>query len=261
MQFLDFIKKYKALISVIIIIIVVIFAIFSITYFKTLNSSQQTGSNFAVGSDLKGYDALKQSIDAVSNNSQVLADGNYGKLLNQFGIIGDKSASSKSRYAALIAAQTETTYIYTDTHNAKFSDINKNLDYVAKANFPQYYKSQSFILHCQDSGCQDTPQPPEILNIIDEIKASSVADYAKQTAIDNLTNVGYISSKNDMESRIYSYITMSGLIREDGEFVKSGVGVKFSNEIDDYLLANYPDVVNKVLGEKNTQASKAYLEK
>lgn len=209
--------------------------------------------------DLKGYDTFRQNLNKVASDKTVTNSGDYGRLLGQLNSAENKKLTDKDRYLAIAQAQSYMRFLYTNSHNANFRDLNSDLEYVAKTNFKSYYQKTDFTMYCQDPTCQDTPQPQEILRVIDEIKASSIADYSKQSNIDNLLNVGYMS-KNNIDAKVYSYIVMSKFIKISGPFAKAGLNDKIANEISEYLIKNYPQVVNKVLGSKTIEESRLRLE-
>lgn len=196
-------------------------------------------------SNLKDYDSLKQTINELNSDPAIAKDGFYSETLHRLSILDDKNASDEAKIASIAKGASTLSYLYSDVHNPKVREAFNQLKSFTKGNFPKYYQERYFIIYCQDTTCQDTPQPPEILKIVDEINSSSIADYAKKTYVNNLLNAGYVS-KNDIDAKVYSYYIISLYIRNDGEFSKAGINDKIADEVYNYLSNTYPTVVENL---------------
>lgn len=236
-----FIKKYKLIFLLVLLVILICGLLSAIYYLGSFNNSRQN-SQSTIGNDLKNYAAFKQKFNSFS--SPILP---YTRAVGQIKILEDKSASKKSRYDALTQAFSFLTQLYSQTHNQKlYVFLNKDFNSFAKENFPEYYKASYFSYSCQDPVCQDTPQPPEIAQIIEEIKSTTgIPENIKTTLYTNLITDSYIS-KND-PLRIGSYIISAEIIRTDDSFIKAGVGNKFADKIEAYLKSAYPKEYSKFL--------------
>lgn len=246
----SFFKKNK--IVLIILALLFLIAILSGTIFYL--STRQSPTSIKIASNLKGYEQLKDKVTALGQDKTIVNNGNYGRLVRHLSSLENTTLSDNEIYDIIKNVGYDILFLYSDVHNPKVQKVYYDVETLAKVNVPKLYKKEQFFIYCQDTTCQDTPQPSEILAIIEEIKASSVADYAKQAQIDNLLNVGYVS-KNLPEVRVFSYYNVSRIIRNDGEFTNEGINNKIADEVYNYVLKTYPEELKKELGQENSTGS------
>lgn len=243
MQIMAFVKKNKLILIPVVLILLICGLLATIYYLGSPNNSGQN-SQSTIGSDLKDYAVFKQKVNSFA--SPILP---YTRAATEIKLLEDKSASKKNRYDALAQAFLFFTQLYSQTHNQKlYVFLNKDFNSFAKENFAEYYKASSFRYSCQDPACQDTPQPKEIAQIIEEMKsANGVPEKIKTVLYTNLINDSYIS-KND-PLRVGSYIMSAEIIRKDDSFTKAGLNNKFADEIEAYFKTAYPKEYTKFLPE------------
>ena len=102
---------------------------------------------------------------------------------------------------------------------------------------------------CYDSSCADSPQPQEILDIIDEINSSSLPDEAKK--LDSEILIVYTFATKDHNqtiAKVNNYYFLAQSIKRSSEYEKAGINIKISDEIMNYLNKNYPKELSEVIG-------------
>ncbi len=246
MQFVNIIKKNKIALSVFILIVVIIILGISIYW---ANNSNKTVSV----SSLKGYSALKQKISNLAKNEPELEqDALYQKTASYTQQIA--SSSKKDSYDNTARGYDSLTSLYSITSNPKLVPIIKAYSLFAKENFPSEYKSSQFVYLCQDPTCAETPQPPEILKIIDEIKQSDFPKQVQKDTAQNLLTTGYLPKANE-EQKFNEYLFMVQALRNYGEFSKSGENIKISDELYNFVKKAFPknfeSIKNSVVGTQS----------
>ena len=162
----------------------------------------------------------------------------------------DPKLSKKQKYDNLTSAENNLFDTYLMTKNNKVYTFNTKLNDFSKTNFPEYYKEGDFgLLVCYDSSCADSPQPQEILDIIDEINSSSLPDEAKK--LDSEILIVYTFATKDHNqtiAKVNNYYFLAQSIKRSSEYEKAGINIKISDEIMNYLNKNYPKELSEVIG-------------
>ena len=244
MYFVDLFKKNKVAFITLSLIVLIILLLGTLYYLDSFNKkafNKQQASTSTIGSDLKGYNALKQKINALASDTSIAENGYYLRLINKLNIVEDKNTSEQNRYKALLDAAYFLETFYSSTNNPKLHTLNNDLDVFAKTNFPKYYKPISFLYYCQDSTCTEAPQPKEILNVIDEINSSNIPDLIKKSHVRNLINIGYIEKKY-VRPIAQGYLLTANMMRADEDLKKEGLNKKLADELNNFVKKTYPDI-------------------
>jgi hypothetical protein len=228
-------KKILLLLTLLILVFILVGSVFLID--NALNGSTST-----VGGNLKGYAQLKQKFDALAATNQ----NAYRTAMEQFNVLEDKKASAKTQYTALAKTAFYLSDDYAKLFNPKiYSLVNKDFAAFAKNNFGSYFKQNDFSIPCQDPTCAESPQPKDIINIINEIKAEpNIPDGDKNAMIGNLTNAGFITGSD--YNKAWNYFMAGQIIRSEDMFTKAGVNDKYANEVQDYIKNKFPDAYKKL---------------
>ena len=236
MQLSDFIQKYKLILSIfflIFLIIIIVEAIFYLDNSKSLQTNQSSQSQ-----ELK---ALEQKIISTLANTSSGKNNENSRILNKLTILEDAKVSQAEKYNALVSISSFLQGLYSQSNDPKlYNLINKDVLEYAKKNFPQYYNENYFVYSCQDPSCADSPQPPDILKIVVEIKASDFPTDVKQSLTQDLINTGY-RSKAENAGKRSQYKTISNMIRANNDFSPNGQNIKISQEIDDFIKKSFPN--------------------
>ncbi|MBI3984483.1 MAG: hypothetical protein HY344_00880 [Candidatus Levybacteria bacterium] len=202
------------------------------------------GKNFSLNNQtepegLEGYNELnKQATTFVKEN----APRSSQRISTQFGKIADKNLSDKEKYEATKLLFTDLIFVYADTNNPEAAKILDNIISFAKDNFPKEYNEEDDKLYypCLDESCADSPQPPEILTIIEDIKESDLDPRLKESVIEDLTNTGY-RSKDEAKTKVYQYLLIAEDLKENAPKSPTNVNAELADKIIDFVKTQYPD--------------------
>lgn len=194
-------------------------------------------NNFSdVGSDLKGYTALKQKLNSLKPD----IDSRYQDAISQFNIVENKSLSKQDRYNALAKSSVLLTDSYLRTKNPNvYSFVKNDLTKFALDNFKSYYINKDFKIPCQDTSCAQSSIPNEISTVINEINsAKNLPADSKQMMVENLQTASYMSNDNP-KNKATSFLSISYAIRNDKTYMDAGLSSKLADEIEAFVKAKY----------------------
>lgn len=227
------IKKFKVLFfafSLIIFIVLLLSTIF------ILNSSQVNKNN----STLSGYPELKQKIiNTISENQKDTPLSS--RVIKELSKIEDQKTSEKDKYIALASTTSFLANLYRLNNNNKYYQlINNDMNIFAKKNLFKYYNKDDFTAQCMDKSCTDHNQPPQLDNIIKEIKLSDFPQEVKDSLITDLTNTGYRPSSLK-KGTVGIYWTLADMTKTNTWFSSSSANLRIADDIYKLIEENYPD--------------------
>lgn len=219
--------------NIIIFLALIIAALFAIVILFKNNSLNLNPSN-------NNYSGpFSKEFNSLESNSQVVKNPNYERIKKLVITIENTSLSSDEKYKNLVDAHQRLYRLYADTNDNTLYQLNTELSNFAKSNYSKNYKSEDFYLDCLDPKCSDSPQPEEILTIIDQVKSSNLPKEIRDNDIELLTNYSY-TRKDQSEGRFSNYKFWAENIKKDPDYIKAGLNEKLYNEMIDYLSKNYP---------------------
>lgn len=226
----------KRIIAIFLVIIVIILAV------VILLMNQNTISFNSIGNNLKGYSNLKTGFKSLK-----LPQDTIKNVTDQFNILENNKSTPQDDYNSVLRITFFLSHAYSISNDHSiYSYIVKDLNSFAKTNFTKYYKTQDFKITCQDALCAESPQPTEIIKIINEINnLTSIPDYDKKAATQNLEYAMYFPN-NPRFSKASMYYQAETNIRFDPFFIKANVNQKIADEIDAFIKQVYPDQYNKL---------------
>lgn len=230
--------KHKSKLFLIVFLLLLIVSLFVvIAYFS---QPRYSSDNVTVGGiNLTGYTKLKNDTNNLFSNQKIGQDPEFIKYATELATIENKTVSTNDKYKALVSANNYLEISYSMTNQHDLYGLLQELKDFSKTNFPKLYKDKDFPkIFCLDKACAQNPQPPEVLQIVDEINASSIPAVMKPSFVQNLLNQGYI---NDPRDRAIGYLIVVGVLNGDGELKKAGLNTKLSNELLDYVKKTYPN--------------------
>lgn len=246
----------KTKIFVLFLVFLIVVLLGAIYYFNSSISNKNNPSKtVTLDTGLTGYDPVKAKISALLSSkdmSPVIAE----RIVKQVSFLENKNSKESERYQALISVNLLFNGLYSDTNDSQFREISKDLGTLAKDNFPKSYDSKEFETACQDSSCAQSPQPKEILKIIDDIKNSDMSDDIKQGSVQNLLNPGFLPD-NLRLAKVQNYSIELDNLQGNPEFSPSGQTVKIANELYAYLKKTYPTEFAQVLKDKEDALKRA----
>lgn len=252
MHLFDVLKRnYKQLIFIGIIIIIL--SSIGIIYFINYNNPPKS-AKITYKSDLKGYSELRPKIDSLLENPNV-PPVMVSRVSLKYKTLEDNEKSSKDKYDATLAINFYLNSLYSDTNNPIFRPISEDLGNFAKLNFPTLYEKKMFDTVCQDKSCAESPQPKEILKIIDDIKKSNLPDELKKTTAQDLLNPGFLpNNKRSGKVRVYFIIlnTIKGFTTDYPSKEIQNIYNELDNYLEKYFSSEYEDVkieYNKMLDQ------------
>ena len=238
MQFYFFAGN-KGKIILIICLLALIVLISAVIIFLN-NPNRVSSNNVAVDFGLKGYSQLKTEVNNLFSDQTIAQSPAYTKFVTQLTTVENVNDSAKNKYHSLTLAYGYLVEAYNQTNDHALYSLPQEVNNFAKANFSKLYKQNDFYkINCADKICADSPQPPEMLKIVDEINASSIPAPVKDTFVKDLINVGYVS-KNNPRYKTFAYIIVAGIFNGSGALTQAGLNTKLSQEILDYLQKVYP---------------------
>lgn len=241
MRLLDFIKRNK-LFSTFIVVVLILLGEIGYTYYITSKSNQKEPNG------LNGYNELYKKVVDIQN-TQLSKNSEYFRAIKY--LAKTKSESSKNQeYSDLSISFSFIESVYARTNIHEFYSLAKDYDTFAKANFSNLYKTNDFFIPCMDTACADSPQPQEIISIINEINGSTVPDLIKKSFVQNLTNITYIS-KTQAHLKTDGYLIVAAAIENSGSFKRLGLNTKLANEIIDFLKKEYPKEYQKITSKQS----------
>lgn len=234
-------KRYKVVFLTLFLLIIIIGVLGAITI------KESKTQNLLQKSQFRGYDVLVQSISEMENDSSIPKNARYQRMKERIMSLEDPKLTNEQKYENLIQAETNIFETYLFSRNNKVYAFNKKLDEFAKINFPEQYKKDDFnLLVCYDPACADSPQPEEILTIIEEISNSSIPDEVKKQSIEILDLYTYATKeKNQVIALFDNYYYLGQAIKNDPDYQKAGLNTKISEEIFNYLKEKYPDIASE----------------
>lgn len=228
-----FIKKNPLILLIILIVLIIVLSA------GLFLSSNNKIISFKKNDDLS---SIINKVSVLGKDKEVSSKSDYNNALKNLDNAKNESISEKQRYNALAAASEnlQSLYSYTNEH-ALYGLINKDLDDYAKETFPALYDEAYFSYPCQDPACAEQPQPYEIDKIINDLKASNLPDYMKDSYSQDLINNGY-RSDTEKYGKVAQYLVIAADIRYATASSTTGVNIKIARDIQAYVKAKYPDV-------------------
>ena len=243
MQFFSFSKNKGKIILIICLLALIVLISATIIYLN--NSDRVSSNNVAVDFGLKGYSQLKTEVNNLFSDQTIAQSPAYTKFFTQLTTVENVNDSASNKYHSLTLAYRNLTEAYNQTNDHALYNLPQELNNFTKVNFPKLYKQNDFAkIYCADTTCADTPQPPEMLKVVDEINASNIPAPVKVTFVRDLTNAGYLS-KNNTQFKTFAYIIVAGAFNGSGALTKAGLNEKLSQEILDYVQKTYPNEYKK----------------
>lgn len=255
MYFVDLFKKNKVALITLSLVVLIILLLGTLYYLSSSEGIFLKNSNTA-GSDLKNYTILKAKINSITSDTYLGNQPLFSKIISKLNIVENKQNSEEKRYQGISDAAFYLQAFYSSTNNPKLYPLISSFDIFAKENFPKYYEKRDFVYYCQDQTCAESPQPQEIKNIIEEIKASDFPEEVKQSTVRSLLNVGYLSKK-DSETKFYKYLLIAQIVRGYSDFTKTGVNTKIADTIYNYAISAFPENYKELL--KSPRATQSGL--
>lgn len=221
---------------IILVLFLLIIAFIGVIYYLDQKSTMQPTNT----TGLKGYTALEQKLKSLGKDQSIGTSNAYIRAVKRLNSLTDKNLSEKDKYQALSQAQVLLFILYSDTNNPKLYPTQKDFRDFAKENFPKLYnEKEDFLIGCVDSTCADSPQPPEILDIVNDIKSSTLSAHLQQNLTRYILNVGYMP-KNAVKARGSAYLIRVELIN-DAFGTPYGETNPISNKLKKFIKENYPE--------------------
>lgn len=240
MWFFNILKN--RIILIFIIVLTIIGIIGGIFYIDNRNSNalvQDTG--------LKNYAQFKEKI------IPLLPLDNQDKLSKAISALENKNNPNKVRFNALRVIEEVISSQYGKTNNHKYFTLLYDLDKFAKENFPKDYEAGiGFKSVCQDPKCADSPQPPEILQIIEEVKKSDLPLYVIDNVAGELKNTTYIEKKYKQitfDSYYFDLAEIKNYLDASPSASKTKIYIDFKK----FLQQNFPSEFKDM--EKSTKSN------
>lgn len=230
MEFLNFFKKNKLFDLLLVSLFVLILEIGYLYYTNSKKGAVDVNG-------LKGYNELYLNLTAISD-SQLQQNSEYARSIKYLlKIKEDKNKDQQykdfqSSFGYLLNA-------YASSNNHKIFTLGNSFKKFAEENFPGRVKGHSFEIVCMDPQCADSAIPSGLAHIIDEVKQSQAPDPVKNSFINNLMNMSYISEKNTY-SKAFGLLIMVNALKHSGAFTKLGLNEKLSNELLNFIKTAYP---------------------
>lgn len=222
-------RIYIAFLFVIIVLIIV--AVIAINLIDKY-SNPLSNSKF---SD-KDLNELNLSI----NNLKSSPYSGRGKIDEYFkNITVEKSESEKIKY--IEALFTEIVFNYSETNDPNYVKTLELIKSYISKNFPKYYSENkdTYNYPCIDPSCADTPQPKEILNIVEEIKKSDLPKELQTTLIMDLINTGY-RSKTQNETKATQYFLLAQDLKNNIDASKTKQNIIIGDKLLNFIKNNFP---------------------
>lgn len=249
MHVIAFFKKNWKINLIILIFTIILILTFVIYYFNITTFNQSSTPSF------KGYTELKTRVIEIGKDTEISSQPLYSRFVNKLKVLENPNITDKERYKNLQDSFMLLRVLYSETNNSKLYSFEEYFGNFVKDNFPKLYKKSDFTFFCQDPACAGTsPQPSEILTIVEEIKNSDFPDPVKNSTIKDLLNIGYLPNQ-DKSDKFGNYAFMANLIKNYGSFSKTNVNEKISNDIFRFLQKTFPTQYEDAL--KSPQASKS----
>lgn len=236
----------KKIVLLILFLVFLILIIYSSIYYLDQKSSKSI--NYIM--TLKEYESFKKSSILLGQDNEISSSNYYLRTLRKMNSLTDKKLSEKDKYIMLTQINAFIFALYSDTNNHKLYNFQKELRIFTKFNFPKFYnEKKDFFMTCVDSSCAETPQPPEILDLIKDIESSKLSEKDKIYLKSRLLNIGYMP-KNAIKSRAVSYIIMVGSINDAFNPTSPNTSNDISEKLKKYIKENYPAEFKKAYEEQ-----------
>lgn len=195
-----------------------------------------------------GINSLIAKINSFSSDQSIIKNSQYKRALEKINYVSNINNPKDKRYTALRNAFSFWGSIYSETNNPNLRPVFEDFKNVAKANFPETYEEPLFSYPCQDLKCNNSPLPPKILNIIEEIKTSKIENYGKEFAVQDITNTGFMleKTKEEKEAKALGYLIVVDIIRGNGAFTRTGMNNKIADEIRKFVEESYSEEFKKL---------------
>lgn len=236
MRILSFLRSNLKFSLLLLILAVIPLILFLISYIDTKSQSP-----------IKGYADLNEKIDSLSKDSTIAQDGQYLRMVEKFNDLGATN-SYRQRFKDFQDAYQFLMGAYSYTNNPKLYPLAKDFLTFGQENFPKDFKKNDYPIFCLDPTCAENPQPKEILSIIDFLNSSDFPDYIKESTVNDIKNVGYLSDK-DINSKVLSYLAIADNIKND-KHSSSSANLEIAKRLQDYVINKYPAKL-KELGVKD----------
>ncbi|MEK7551643.1 MAG: hypothetical protein AAB532_03515 [Patescibacteria group bacterium] len=224
--------------SLLFLILIIIGIIFYLDYSKDNLINQSSG--------LKGYTQLQVRIKSLASDKEIASSNYYLRAFEKINNLSSNKLSNKEKYESLVQARIFLSSLYSDTNKKSLYQIHKDLRGFAQNNFASYSNGKNdFPITCMDSSCADSPQPTEIINIVNDIKTSSISSRLKNDLIIHLQNVGYLP-KTNTKLKATAYLIMLDVMKDYYGITKSGSN-PIVNEYITFLGKYYPEEYKKSL--------------
>lgn len=241
MQLFNFYKNKK--VSFILLLVVLVIILTGFIYYINFTDGQV--SNTAVGNNLIGYQEFKQKANQLAQDPSIAKTPLYARFVQTLSVLEDKSSTDENKYKALTNAGNFLQSLYADTNNHDLYLFNSNLASFTQKNFPKLYKKSDFLINCMDSICADSKQPEQITGIIEQLKQSDFPEDVKNSSIKDIVNTGYYSDKN-LLTKAANYLILASIINSYSSFTKTGVNVKISDSLYNFVKSYYPEQFEKL---------------
>lgn len=228
------------------LILIVTIVIILISGFIFFLDKPNNNSSYFDGSDIKRFKSFKNKIVLLSNESRFKNNDTFLGLLKDLNTVQNKKLSTEERYKAMEHSVGIIQIFYSDFNDPKLYDLVKEYNQIAKESFPKYYNSQKFSYPCQDSTCAETPQPEEILKIIEDIQSSDFPDQVKKTLSKDLENAGYLPN-NERIIKASIYYSLAKMIEQNKDLSNKGDDKKIINKIISFLKAEYKNEYEEII--------------
>lgn len=179
-------KKIFYLLLLVLVTSFTIILIFTILYLNTKEANKNPSTLITESESL---------IESVSNEK--LPDS----IKSMFNSLGDTKKSKKDQYETIKNIKLYFSSVYDSTNVPEIRNFSSNvLGKYAKENYPQYYKSDDFIITCADPYCGEKIDS-DLQKILDMISSSKIADSTKGVVNYNITLAAYIPKDNLSEKK------------------------------------------------------------
>jgi hypothetical protein len=192
---------------------------------------------------LAGYEEIRKQILILNREPSLISNNNYAKFIESLNQLEDTKLSREEKVNKLQNARADLISAYFDTNNNSLYLLQNNLNKFIESNFQELGNLEN--PQCFDEKCAKNPQPKEILDVIDEIKNSSLPQDIKDEDIKYLLNYGYINQEHNYAKAI-DYLSMAENIRYSRDYTEAGINLTIYNKIVNYVKNAFPEEYEKI---------------
>lgn len=242
MRFFNKLKGNKLLLLLIALVILILITLGTILYldkgFNVINLLSNIKPSNSQNS-LSSYNELKKEITSlIKKDKKIPTYPDYQKFIKEVNKLENSKLSKEEQFSISVSAAQYLAFAYTANANHNLYDLQQTLKDFIRENFPEKNYPSSKPA-CFDPVCANNPQPKEIVNVITEIKNSSIPDYLKENDINNLTMTGYVNNEDSM-LKTNNYLEIAEMINNSDLYKKAGINLKIYNEINAFVKNSYP---------------------